>query len=249
VTPIVRLLLVLNVAVFLLQQTTTGIVEQLVFFPPLLVARPWTLVTYMFLHGSWQHILFNMIALFFFGPRVEDRISSGRFTALYFIGGLTGALVSAIFSFTAPIIGASAGVFAVMLAFAYYWPHEPIHIWGVIPVPARLLVIITTAGSIWAGFSNGGSGIAHFAHLGGYLGAYLYLVWINRGRGKFRKQINAVPAKAEEKLIDWKSIDRTGVHSLNREELDRILDKINSKGINSLTPQERLFLSNFIPEK
>ena len=232
---------------FFLQSTMPGIEEALIFFPPWVLRRPWTPLTYMFLHGSFMHLLFNMMGLFFFGPRVELRLGSGGFVMLYFISGLTGALLSAIFSSYSPIVGASAGVFGVMLAFAYYWPHEPIHIWGVIPVPARVLVIVTTALTLWSGFSGSGGRIAHFAHLGGYLGAYLYLRWVGRKRGEFKKAHDAAPAFSHDKIGDFKRIDRSSLHQLNRDEVDRILDKINKSGIHSLTPSERQFLSNFVP--
>jgi membrane associated rhomboid family serine protease len=248
-TPVVRILLVANVAMFFLQNSSPAVVEWLVFFPPLVLQRPWSPLTYMFLHGGMMHLLFNMMALFFFGPRIEARLDSARFTALYFLSGLTGALLSAIFSTYSPIIGASAGVFGVMLAFAYYWPHEPIHVWGVLPVPARVLVIITTVLSLWSGFSSMRSGIAHFAHLGGYLGAYAYLRWIERRRGQFRKLHDAAPAFRADRAADWSRIDRSSLHQVNREELDRILDKINAHGVGALTPSERQFLSNFMPQE
>jgi hypothetical protein len=134
-----------------------------------------------------------------------------------------------------------------MLAFAYFWPHEPIHIWGIIPVPARVLVIVTTVLALWSGFSGARSGIAHFAHLGGYAGAYLYLRWLDRSRGAFRKKASRPTREAEGRLGAWRSIDRSRIHEANREEVDRILDKIGANGVGSLTPQERTFLSNFVP--
>src|SRR4051812_40687086 len=83
-TKVVRLLLIANVAVFFLQTTQPALVGALVFVPQLVLFRPWSIVTYMFLHGGLMHIGFNMLALYFFGPRVEDRIGSRRFTILYF---------------------------------------------------------------------------------------------------------------------------------------------------------------------
>jgi hypothetical protein len=194
-----------------------------------------------------MHIGFNMLALYFFGPRVEDRIGSRPFTWLYFLSGISGALFSFIFSPNAPIIGASAGIFGVMLAFAYYWPDAPIMIWGIIPVPARMLVIITTLMSLWSGFSGGSGGIAHFAHLGGYAGAFLYLRWLGRSRAAFKRKATAPPPAATQKLAGWKSVDLTRVHEVNRAQLNEILDKISASGLGSLSEQERLFLSNFIP--
>ena len=246
-TPVVRALLIANVAAFFVQSTLPELANAFVFIPGLALVRPWTVVTYMFLHGDLMHLLFNMLALFFFGPRVEDRILSRQFAILYFLSGIAGALLSVIFSPGSPIIGASGGVFGVMLAFAWFWPHEQILIWGVLPVPARVLVILTTLFALWSGFGGVGGGIAHFAHLGGYLGAFLYLRWLDRKRLAFKRQATAPPPDAVRRVTGYKAIDLTRVHEVNREEIVRILDKISAQGLGSLTGQETTFLSNFVP--
>ena len=246
-TPVVRLLLFANIGAFFLQATMPRLMSAFVFVPQYILVRPWSVLTYMFLHGGMMHLLFNMLALFFFGPRVEERLGSRPFTILYFLSGLSGAALSLVFSPGAAIVGASAGVFGVMMAFAYYWPHEPIHIWGIIPVPARMLVIITTILALWSGLGGSRSGIAHFAHLGGYAGAFLYLKWRDRSRTEFKRRAVAAPPVAAERLGAWRSIDPSRVHEVNRDEVNRILDKISAQGIGSLTQQERLFLSNFVP--
>ncbi|HEU4628317.1 MAG TPA: rhomboid family intramembrane serine protease, partial [Gemmatimonadaceae bacterium] len=203
-TPVVSILLIATVGAYLLQMTAPALASLLVFFPPVALERPWTIVTYMFLHGGFTHILFNMIALFFFGPRVEARIGARPFAILYFLSGITGAVFSFFLAHDSPIIGASAGVFGVMLAFAHYWPRELVYIWGVIPVPARVLVILTTIITLWSGFGSVGSGIAHFAHLGGYAGAFLYLLWLERGRTRFKRKVAAAPPEATKRAADWK---------------------------------------------
>ncbi len=246
-TPVVRALLIANIGAFFLQTMSPLLANFLVFVPAYTLVRPWTVITYMFLHGGLMHLLFNMLGLYFFGPQVEAMIGSKRFTILYFLSGLTGAAASFIFSFASPIIGASAGVFGVMMGFAHFWPHTPIHIWGIIPVPARLLVIITTVIAVYSGYTGRGGGVAHFAHLGGYAGAFLYLKWLDRQRGSFKKKVTAPPKEVVSRLDGWKSIDRQRIHEVNREEVDRILDKISAQGMASLTNQERLFLSNFVP--
>ncbi|HEY0971590.1 MAG TPA: rhomboid family intramembrane serine protease [Gemmatimonadales bacterium] len=246
-TPVVRALLFANVGVFFLQNTMPALARAFVFVPQLALLRPWSIVTYMFLHGSFMHILFNMIALYFFGPRVEERIGSRQFTILYFLSGITGALLSFVFAPSSPIIGASGAVFGVMLAFAYFWPHVQIFIWGILPIPARMLVIITTVLALWGGFGSRGGGIAHFAHLGGYVGAFLYLKWMDRKRHTFKRRVQAAPPEAAERAKAYDRIDMSRIHEVNREEVNRILDKISAKGVGSLTPQERVFLSNFVP--
>jgi membrane associated rhomboid family serine protease len=246
-TQVVRSLLIANVAMFFVQVMLPGLTNLLVFVPRYALAMPWTIVTYMFLHGGIMHIVFNMIALYFFGPRVEGRIGSRNFAILYFVSGLTGALVSVMFAPRAALIGASAGVFGVMLAFAFFWPEERIHIWGVIPVPARMLVIISTLMAFWFGFGGVQRGVAHFAHLGGYAGAYLYLKWLDRKRGSFKRLATSPPPEAKQRVENWKAIDLAKVHQVNRDEVNRILDKISREGIGALTSQERLFLANFVP--
>ena len=246
-TPVVRALLIANVAAFILQQTLPELANAFVFVPALALVRPWTVVTYMFLHGDLMHLLFNMLALFFFGPRVEDRLRSRQFAIMYFLSGITGALLSVVFSPGSSIIGASGGVFGVMLAFAWFWPDEKIFIWGVLPVPARVLVIVTTLFALWSGFGGTGSGIAHFAHLGGYLGAFVYLRWLDRKRTAFKRLATAAPPDAVRRVARYEAIDLTRVHEVNREEIQRILDKISAQGLGSLTGQETTFLSNFVP--
>ncbi|MDA1081180.1 MAG: rhomboid family intramembrane serine protease [Gemmatimonadetes bacterium] len=252
----VRRLLIANVMVFFVQFMAPDLIgpvgdqqpaNPFVFVPRAVLFRPWSIVTYMFLHASITHILFNMIGLFFFGPQVESRIGARRFVQLYFISGISGALFQFIFSPRSAVIGASAGVFGVMLAFAIFWPRVQIMIWGIIPIQARWLVVITTALALYSGFGGSRGGVADFAHLGGYAGAYLFLKMIDPARrvAKFRASTIAKPDK--DKLANWKRVDVAAVHEVNRDELNRILDKISATGLTSLSAEERLFLSNFVP--
>ncbi|GMV09596.1 MAG: hypothetical protein AMXMBFR55_13300 [Gemmatimonadota bacterium] len=255
VTPAVRLLLVATIGAYLLQLSVPGLTEALVFAPRLVLLRPWTIVTYMFLHGGLGHLLFNMLALYFFGPRVEALLGTRSFVTLYFASGVTGALLSMFFSGT-PILGASAAVFGVMLAFAWFWPDERIFIWGVLPVPARVLVIGTTVLALFGGFSGSRDGVAHFAHLGGYVGAFAYLKLRTRGQRRFR-QVASAPTAARAPIGSTEtrdvrtvpglgSIDLSTVHPVNREAVTRLVDKVAAEGVAALTERERAFLGNFV---
>jgi len=250
-TPWVTRLIIANVFVYFVEMTMPRLIEPLVFVPALALLRPWSIVTYMFVHSpsSIMHILFNMIGLYFFGPRVEARLGGARFAQLYFVSGISGALLSLILAPSAAILGASAAVFGVMLAFAWYWPHERIYIWGIVPVPSRVLVLITTAFSLYSGLTGSTGGVADFAHLGGYAGAYLFLKWMERASGaaKFKRAVQAAPREAERAIANWKKVDPSTAHEVNRDELNRILDKINATGLESLTAQERTFLMHFVP--
>lgn len=253
-TPWVKRLIVANVLVFALQYMLTGVdlVALGAFYPPISLLQPWRFVTYMFLHGGVWHILFNMLTLGFFGPRVEAQLGGNRFFALYFISGLSGAILSYFLMPTAEVIGASGAIFGVELAFAIFWPREKVYIWGALPIEARWLVILTTAYTVYAGFGTNGGGIAHFAHLGGYIGAFLYLRWID-----FRSPLRAYQRKLEtatygkrglgltgdaEEIARWEAIPRAGLHPMNVEELDRVIAKAKKNGVRSLTPDERAFL-------
>jgi membrane associated rhomboid family serine protease len=245
VTPWVQRLLIVNVLVFFLQITVAGVTQQLELVPATMLARPWTMITYMFAHGGFGHIFWNMFALYIFGPRVEQRIGSERFFVLYMISGISGALLSFLLAKDAAVVGASGAIFGVMLAYARFWPRDRVYVYFVIPVEVRWLVIIYTVISI-LGF---GGGVAHFAHLGGFAGAMLYLLYIDRHQGtkRFRRDASGPPPAKDSLLGNWRKVDRGSVHAVNREEVDRILDKISASGLASLTPQERLFLSNFVP--
>lgn len=249
-TPWVRNLLIANVTVFVLQLLVPGVTGLLAYTPALILTQPWTLVTYMFVHdpNSFSHIIFNMIALYFFGPRVEAVMGGQRFITLYLVAGVTGALLSLLLTPYATIIGASGAVYGVMLAFAMRWPRDRVLIWGIIPIEVRWLIVITTLMSLYGGFSGGG-GTAHYAHLGGYLGAFLYLKWVERRAPakQWEKKVKG-PAPSTIPLGDWKRVDLNSVHEANRDEVNRILDKINASGLGSLTAQERTFLQHFVPK-
>lgn len=246
-TPWVLRILIATVLMFFVQQTAAGVTRLLYLVPSEVLTRPWTLVTYMFLHGGLGHIFWNMLGLYFFGPRVESRMGSQRFITLYFVSGIVGALFSVVLAPRYPILGASGAVLGVLMAFARFWPRERIYIWGVIPIEARWLVIIYAAIDILGFNGFGRLGVANVAHLGGFAGALLYLLFLERRQGARRFKQAATPRVGESALGNWRNVDRGSIHSVNREEVDRILDKISASGLASLTPQERQFLSNFVP--
>src|SRR3954471_15571632 len=220
----VRFLLIANVVIFFAQNTVTGFTENFALIPALALQRPWTVVTYMFLHGGLTHILFNMIGLWIAGTRVESRLGSERFIILYFVSGLTAAGFAFLFAYNAAVIGASGAIFGLMMAYAYFWPRDKFLIYFVIPVEARVLVVVYTAISIF-GLKSGG-GTAHYAHLGGLVGAFVYLQFLSRNTGanRFRKAV--APKVAEHTLSNWQRVDPKTIHEVNRDEVNRILDKI-----------------------
>jgi membrane associated rhomboid family serine protease len=245
----VRSLLIANVVVYFLQRTLgDGFTSAFMLVPSLALTRPWTVVTYMFLHDPYgfSHIVFNMFGLWIFGPPVESRLGSNRFIWLYMLAGLGGAAFSFMFAYRAAVIGASGALYGVMLAYAYFWPRDRMMIWGILPVEARVLVVIYTLLALFGGVTGGGT-TAHFAHLGGFAAGFLYLKWIDSTQGsrKFRKAVQ--PKISERALVNWKKVDPKTVHEVNRDELNRILDKVGRGGLSSLTPDEKRFLMSFVP--
>jgi membrane associated rhomboid family serine protease len=250
VTPWVRRLLAANVAVFLLTMAFPLLPQALVLVPVLIPERPWTVVTYMFLHAGFWHLCFNMIALYFFGPRVEERLGERHFIALYGFSGLMAALVSLVSTPGAAIVGASGAIFGVMLAFARYWPRALIYVWGVVPIQARWFVIGMTALSLYFGFSGLQPGLAHFAHLGGFLGGFLYLLWYDRRRrGALRAFAGAASAheSPDASVARWRRIRLDELHPVNRQALEPLLEKVAAGGAASLTLEERVLLDRFSP--
>ncbi len=251
-TPWVKKLLVANLVAYFVTMSVPQLYQLLLLYPPWVLRRPWTLVSYMFLHAGLGHLFFNMLGLFFFGPRLEERLGSKGFLWLYLLSGVGGAVFSLIFARHAPVVGASAAVYGVLLGFAMFWPRERIYIWGVLPVEAWLLATLLVLGSLWAGINPAsGSRIAHFAHLGGLAFAYAYLkardMRLAATRRAFQRKMEPHATRGgvsgrRDALERWQRIPLQRLHELNREEVERLLRKIDESGVESLTPGERAFL-------
>lgn len=247
-TPWVLRLIAANVVMFFLSRAIPVLTPMLMLVPSAIVLRPWTLVTYMFLHAGFMHIFLNMLMLFFFGPRVEVRLGGRSFLLLYFLSGMGGAVASFIFTPNAAVIGASAGVFGVMLAYALYWPDAQLLIWGILPMRAIWLVGLMVVASLYFGVTGAESGIAHFAHLGGFATGWIYLRWHDRKLRRAKRPagptaLERMSGKPQREERSWRSIDVAGLHELNRQEVERILSKLDVYGVDSLTEAERDFMN------
>lgn len=253
-TPWVKNLIIANAAVFLLDYMMQGQLGfYMAFVPGRVLVAPWTLITYMFAHGNFWHLFWNMLALFFFGPPLEQRWGSSEFLKYYFICGLGGAALSFLFAFNSPIIGASAAVYGVMLAFALNWPDAPIYIWGILPVKAKYLVGVLAVFSIMSMINPNGGNIAHAAHLGGFVAGFIYLRLGSPGGGLSglrrmmnKRKLKVVSRDDSPRVAARPSATRrrggSGEEEKLLDELDRVLEKISTQGMSSLTPQERKLL-------
>ena len=191
--PVTTSLIVANVALFLLNTSVGDVLAPLALWPigssqfAGVGFAPWQLVTYAFLHGSFTHLLFNMFALYMFGGAIEQVFGSRRYLAYYAVcvisAALTQLLVALMTGGFYPTVGASGGVFGLLLAYGLYFPNNRVMLlFPPIPMPARVFVLLYAVLELVMGVSGAQSGVAHFAHLGGMVGGYLMLrYW--RGSG------------------------------------------------------------------
>ena len=197
--PITRVLLVLNIAAFVWQQFENEMLVQWFALWPFATASltpgppqpagflPWQLITYSFLHGNGLHLLVNMLGVYMFGSEVERVLGTSRFLIYYFTSVLAAAVAQLVMSALGggpgyPTIGASGGVFGLLLAYGMFFPRRiVVLIFPPIPLPARVFVIVYAALELYLGVTGTQAGVAHFAHLGGMLGGYLMLrAWRRR---------------------------------------------------------------------
>ncbi len=264
-TPWVRRLIAANAVVYLLTITVfTGLwfPEMFAFSPSAALTQPWTFVSYMFVHGGFLHLAFNMLMLFFFGPAVEEQMGGRAFVGYYLFCGLGGAVLSIAMALLAPalfgspstpMLGASAAVFGVSLAFALTWPDTPIYVFPLpVPIKAKWLVLGLAAVDLALAALRVHDGVAHFAHLGGFLFAFLYL----RGPVLVRRVPSPAHARrtTRARALSLQAGAETGRRREPRRaargdqvvqaEIDRVLDKISATGLGSLTPEERQLLAD-----
>ena len=262
-TPWVTRLLAANFAVWLIM--ALGILpahlagDLFGFSVATVLTRPWSPVTYMFVHGGFMHVLFNMLGVFFFGPPLERDMGGTAFVRFYLICGVGAALTAFLLIGligTPLVIGASGAVFGVMLAFAWKWPDAPIYIWGLLPVKAKWMVGVLGLGALWATMQAGRGGVAHWAHLGGLVTGIVYLRYgtrivagwrvLRRGRrgreGRSKRGGGRGPNQGAASRDIGSARRRGRPVRDDLDEVDRILDKIREHGIDALSPDEQAFL-------
>ena len=199
--PVTQALLIANIAVFILQAgTTLPLVEWFALWPPGGSAfshapdfQPWQLVTYAFLHGGLGHLGFNMLALYMFGQDIERVFGTRFYLQFWFAAVITAALTHLAVSAwmgaaPAPTVGASGGVWGLLLAFGWYFPQRKVLLLiPPIPLPARVFVLVFGVVELVLGVTGTARGVAHFAHLGGLLGGVL-MIQYRRGGFPFVKR-------------------------------------------------------------
>jgi len=190
--PVTQALLLANVAIFFLDQLLGHKLVLLFGLWPIGAGFwPWQIVSYSFLHFDFNHLFFNMLGLWMFGGELEQVWGHKRFLVFFFASviaaALTQLLVNAVLGVGAPTVGASGGLFGLLLAFAMIFPNRIILLFFVIPMKAKWLVALYGAIELYQGVYVLNSCVAHFAHLGGMLGGLLTLrYW--RGQAPFGRR-------------------------------------------------------------
>jgi membrane associated rhomboid family serine protease len=244
-TPWVKRLLIANAVVFLVLIPVPNllVLDWLALTPSRTLIRPWTLITYMFVHAGFFHLFFNMLVLFFFGPPLEGMWGGREFLKFYIVSGLGGALLSYFFAFNSPMVGASGAIYGVMLAFAMNWPNMHVYIWGILPVKAKWIVAFLAAASILA-LMGPQDGVAHWAHLGGFGAAFLYLKLNDHLTSRVDRLRNFVSRRKDQVEKSRRSAPKAAPPGRVRDEdrvldeVDRVLDKISTSGLQSLSEEE-----------
>ena len=224
---------------------------------------PWQLVTYMFLHGGFWHIFFNMLMLWMFGMELEYTWGSAKFLLYYLLcgigAGIANLFVAPMLGQVAPTVGASGAVFGIMIAFGMLWPDRPIYVYFLLPIRAKYFIIAAIAIEL---LSRGSAdGVAHVAHLGGAATGFLFIFAErhsqdlrsklgNLGGGIFRRSTRPGPRIWQGNEVQDARFHDIGSpprkdddEDVTQEVIDAILDKISRGGYQSLSEEEKRILN------
>ncbi|MFI5252715.1 MAG: rhomboid family intramembrane serine protease [Bacteroidota bacterium] len=268
--PVIKYLLVTNIAVFVLARFFSifairgvgidPVIESLLFLFPLGRGfEPWQLITYMFMHGGMMHLLFNMFALWMFGMELENDWGSKKFLGYYLLcgigAGISNLLLGPLFGAAGPTVGASGAIYGVLIAFGMMYPDRPIFIYFLLPIRARYFVILYIALELYAGVTGTADGVAHFAHLGGAAVGLFYMLidggfipvqrLFHQSKQRFvtQEHVNEFSRNGHDDVTDAKYYDlHNDDNRIDQERIDQILDKISQNGYQSLTDDEKRIL-------
>lgn len=249
--PVVRTLIIINAILFLLQMATkltfqSPLIELYFGLTPELVFNGWVwqLVSYAFLHGSFLHIIFNMLSLWMFGSELAEIWGERAFLKFYlFTAFLGGVCTIAAHFFGIPqglVVGASASIYGLLVAYAMTWPNRELLVFLIFPMRAKYFVMIVMLMVLFAQ----GERVAHFAHLGGAIGG-LFLMKVYTG---WKKTATSLPTWSLSRYLQKRRFMRYQEEMAKREnaktKVDELLEKISKNGMESLSRSERKFLND-----
>ena len=254
-------LLVINLVCFILQNALRNVVDVGNYLAlsvnGIRHGYVYQLVTFQFLHGGLLHLVSNLLMLYMFGRSVEESLGKRGMLQVYLLSGAVGGLLHVLLAVLFPlhfggaVVGASAGVFGLVAAFATRSPDQPMGLFF-LPIffPAKVLLIVETAVAI-LGIVTPNNGIAHAAHLGGIITGFVYIrwlmhaprpVWRPRRRSQPRELVSTTPVKKAPWKKPAQTLEELPPEEFISKEVDPILDKISAHGIQSLTDREKQIL-------
>lgn len=272
ITPWVGRLMAAQLGVLVLLSTVftaPTFLAALQFDPTAPLARPWTILTYQFVHAGPLHLGLSLLLLFIFGPAVEEKLGGRRFLALYQACALGTAAVAVGLSGMLelpPVLGASGAILGIALAFALLWPESELVIFPIpVPLSAATVLGMVVVLDLLGALRFAQDGTAHLAHLGGLITAYAWFRTQQRGRqreapvsrpGRRPVMVTQMQVRQEERTAATSPPQPTArpeptlsPRETERVELNRLLDKISADGIESLTADEQRFLRGVAERK
>ncbi len=240
---VIRTLLILNLAIWIILSLTGA--ERLIF--PLLGLVPryvvydfmlWQPLTYLFLHAGFWHVGMNMFVLWMFGSELENSWGGVSFLRYYLVTGVGAGLVTVLFSANSPIpvVGASGAIYGVLLAYGLAYPDRLVYLYFMFPIKVKYFVGFLAAVAFWASLQAGASPVSHLTHLSGMVIGWVYLRAKRRTAApQLLARINDL--KAARRIA--REVRENRQDDLLRRQVDEILDKINSRGYDSLTSTEQ----------
>jgi len=190
-TPMIKNLIVITVAVFLLQTGVERLLPEIYYYfvyyfalVPALIWNKyflWQLGSYIFLHGGIFHLLFNLLALWMFGGELENYWGPKKFLRFFLFCGIGAGICTVLFTpyefQRIPVIGASGAIYGILLAFGWLFPNRPIYLYFLFPIPAKYFVIIFGLIEFFSSIEGVGGGVSHLTHLGGLLFGLFYMAY------------------------------------------------------------------------
>lgn len=251
----IKALMIANVAIFVVAQFVGPRFYDLFGLVPVSVLRErwiWQPVTYLFIHGSIFHLIFNLFALWMFGMPAERAWGGKEFLKYYFICGLGAALATLLLTPKSgvPVIGASGPVYGLLVAFAMLYPDAVVYLYFLIPVKAAHMAILFGLIEFFAGATSSSPGVARFAHLGGMVTGFLYIRywnWLVLKVNSWRRDLGSGEpvTPAPRRRLLRRQVPSAPDPAAQMEEIDRILDKVLISGVDSLTPEEKDILRKY----
>lgn len=200
----------------------------------------WQILTYAFLHAGLFHFIFNMFALFMFGPEVETRMGPRGFVVFYLVCAAGAGIFSLPFMHHVPVVGASGAILGLLYVYARMYPFRKILLFFFLPVNTITAVWIIGVISLLAVLTSAGGSIAHFTHLGGLLMGWLYWRYQNR----IRVWLQELEERKAERRVRNEIAKQQKKRKYFEEQVDPILKKISQEGIHSLSDKEKEILKN-----